>query len=285
MIDEHGFLSACNQEGLHLDVMTNRYRRVEHPWGLRDRQWDYHVMYYVMQHQVVVKTDTEEALMRPHSFMWMGPQVQHSLFPPDGGLGDKKVRLIHIVFRTLLNEKEIGSPYPLIIAHQAGDMQAPMRMFHEQLQIESLHGTSVHRYLLGTIAAMAFNHFADAAGKQERGLEYTQRERLQELFSIRGAHELHPRDLAREVGLSHYYFTRLFTHSYGMSPRAWLHQQRLDQAVNLLETTQDSISEIAHACGYPEVFPFSKQFKKRFGQSPSHFRKNSQGWNEAHFDQ
>ena len=281
---ETAFLKACQDPDLRLSVMTNRYRRVEHPWGLRDRRWEYHVLYYVMQHEVVVRTDASEAMLRPQSFMWLAPQVRHDLFPPDGGLSDKKVRLIHIVFKLSLQQRAIVTPYPLMLAHNAGDMHAPMRMFHEQLQIESLHADILRRNLLSSLAALAFNHRASASDEQQRGLDYTQRERLQELLALHQAHELHPRDLAREVSLSHDYFTRLFTQSYGMSPRNWLHQQRLDQAVNLLETTQETISAIAIACGYPDVFPFSKQFKKRFGLSPTQFRKNSQGWNEARFD-
>ena len=280
---ESAFLAACANPALHIEVLTNRYRRVEHPWGLHDRIWDYHVIYFVMQHEVVVQTDEEVALMRPQSFMWLAPHVRHSLYPPDACHGDKKVRLIHIVLKVTLAQQDISSPYPLIVAHQAGDMQAPMRMFHEQLQIESMHSSSLQRNLLSIIAAMAFNHRASKSGEFERGLDYTQRERLTELLSSNNAHELHPRDLAREVGLSHDYFTRLFTNSFGMSPRSWLHQERLNQAVTLLESTQETISDIAVACGYPDVFPFSKQFKKRFGVSPSNFRKNSQGWNEGQF--
>ena len=33
--------------------------------------------------------------------------------------------------------------------------------------------------------------------------------------------------------------------------------------------------EIAEAVGYPDIFQFSKQFKKSFGLSPSEYRKQS----------
>lgn len=280
---ERRFLDACDDPATQLELYTNRYRRVEHPWGLSDRQFDYHVLYYILQHEVAVRMEGRHAVMGPQTFMWLAPNVRHTLGPPDKGRGRKKVRLIHIVFKIWRGDQTVTAPYPLIVAPQASELQAQMRMFHEQLQIKSSHGQHLQRYLLGSIACLAFHAQAAGQAAQERGLDYAQRERLRELVARTPAHELHPRDLAREVGLSHDYFTRLFTHSFGVSPRHWLHQERLDQAAALLVNTSDSVTSIAQACGYPDVFPFSKQFKKRFGQSPSHFRRNSEGWNEGAF--
>lgn len=41
--------------------------------------------------------------------------------------------------------------------------------------------------------------------------------------------------------------------------------------------------EIAEAVGYPDVFQFSKQFKKTFGMSPSEYRNRQRTDEGVHF--
>jgi len=49
---------------------------------------------------------------------------------------------------------------------------------------------------------------------------------------------------------------------------------RLEQAVKLLNTTDDKTYMIADKVGYPEANYFSYVFKRKFGVSPSKYRKN-----------
>jgi len=96
----------------------------------------------------------------------------------------------------------------------------------------------------------------------------------------RAPQDVHPRDLARLLRLSHDYFTRCFSASFGCSPRAWLQRERLERAAEHLLQPDCTVGQVARHAGYPDVFPFSKQFKAHFGQSPSAFRRAHEGWNE-----
>jgi YesN/AraC family two-component response regulator len=46
----------------------------------------------------------------------------------------------------------------------------------------------------------------------------------------------------------------------------------MNEAKLLLEQTTYTLSEIAHSVGYPDLFSFSKVFKKRFGLPLNHYR-------------
>lgn len=60
-----------------------------------------------------------------------------------------------------------------------------------------------------------------------------------------------------------------------MSFIAYLTQVRLQEAVNLLNTTDDKTYIIAEKVGYPEPNYFSYVFKKKFKVSPSKYRCNA----------
>lgn len=80
--------------------------------------------------------------------------------------------------------------------------------------------------------------------------------------------------LAQESGYSRSRFTRLFTEATGVSPRAFITRCRLERARTLLKESSMSVSEIAYALGYSDVFFFSRHFKQGVGVSPLAWRRD-----------
>lgn len=78
--------------------------------------------------------------------------------------------------------------------------------------------------------------------------------------------------LADLLGCSVSYMHRLFKAEIGKSPNDYIMGIRLEQASQLLLTSQLSVGEIALSTGYPDMYYFSRLFKKHFGVSPLHFR-------------
>jgi len=79
--------------------------------------------------------------------------------------------------------------------------------------------------------------------------------------------------LASDAGLSRFHFCRAFKESTGLSPHAWLRQQRLDQAMNMLRDSDASIAAIAAQLGYASQTAFAAAFKKLTGETPSDWRR------------
>lgn len=79
-------------------------------------------------------------------------------------------------------------------------------------------------------------------------------------------------DIADGVGLSKYYFIRMFTREIGISPIKYITKVRIEKAVELLHSTDNTIDEIAKKIGYSNGNYFIKVFKSCLGVSPGEFR-------------
>lgn len=79
--------------------------------------------------------------------------------------------------------------------------------------------------------------------------------------------------LASEAGLSRFHFCRAFKESTGLSPHAWLRQHRLEQAMNMLRSTDESVVSIAASLGYSSQTAFAAAFRKLTGEPPSDWRR------------
>ncbi|WP_247421553.1 AraC family transcriptional regulator [Bradyrhizobium sp. 159] len=80
--------------------------------------------------------------------------------------------------------------------------------------------------------------------------------------------------LASDAGLSRFHFCRAFKESTGLSPHAWLRQFRLEQAMNMLRDTDESVVSIAAALGYSSQTAFAAAFRKLTGETPSDWRRH-----------
>lgn len=78
--------------------------------------------------------------------------------------------------------------------------------------------------------------------------------------------------LSEEFGYSRFYLAHTFSEMTGMSVMDYLQQVRMRAACRLLADEEKTVTEIAEACGYANVSSFSTAFRKRHGQSPSHYR-------------
>lgn len=85
---------------------------------------------------------------------------------------------------------------------------------------------------------------------------------------------LHVEDLAALCRLSPSLFLRRFREETGETPCTFLMHHRLATAQALLQSTEDSIHEIAEHCGFYDQFYFSRRFRSRYGLSPSQYRQS-----------
>jgi AraC-like DNA-binding protein len=67
---------------------------------------------------------------------------------------------------------------------------------------------------------------------------------------------------------------RALAKCFGMSPKQYLIQLRMNRALELLTKNELSVKEISLACGFTDEKYFSRAFKKKYGYSPSQFKKH-----------
>lgn len=78
-------------------------------------------------------------------------------------------------------------------------------------------------------------------------------------------------ELAREFGLSRYQLIRLFRRDTGLTPRAWLLDQRIQQARNRLRRGAD-LATVAQDLGFADQGHFQRVFKAHVATTPGRYR-------------
>ena len=78
--------------------------------------------------------------------------------------------------------------------------------------------------------------------------------------------------LSELCGISEVYFRRIFIEKFGISPKEYIINRRIEYAKKLLSSNQFSVQEVAEMCGYCEPCHFSREFKKRVGKSPVKYK-------------
>jgi AraC-like DNA-binding protein/ligand-binding sensor protein len=79
-------------------------------------------------------------------------------------------------------------------------------------------------------------------------------------------------DVARHVGLSDTYFSRVFSQEMGMSFVRYVNAKRLERARALMRSSNATITEIAAMVGFSDHSYFTKLFRQETGMTPSAFR-------------
>jgi AraC family transcriptional regulator, transcriptional activator FtrA len=79
-------------------------------------------------------------------------------------------------------------------------------------------------------------------------------------------------NLASKAHMSTRTFARRFLEEMGTSPLAWILSQRLQRAQTLLETTDNSLSNVAQASGFATVETMRHHFRNGLDTSPSRYR-------------
>lgn len=85
--------------------------------------------------------------------------------------------------------------------------------------------------------------------------------------------DLSVENLSNELHVSPTYFSTIFKRETGSNFIAYLTDIRLEKAIKFLNTTDDKSYIIAEKVGYSEPNYFSYVFKKKYGVSPSKYRK------------
>lgn len=79
-------------------------------------------------------------------------------------------------------------------------------------------------------------------------------------------------DMVAMLGTNRTYFTRMMRAEFGMSFTDYIHQVRVERCKTLLETTDDSLEDIALATGFGSASNLSRVFKKLTQTTPDAYR-------------
>lgn len=115
-----------------------------------------------------------------------------------------------------------------------------------------------------------------AAEKKPSGKSLLAGQRIKAMLQYIQAHygeELSLTKIAQSAAVSENECLRCFRDMTGTTPIQYLRQVRIQQAAELLATTDRKISDIGAACGFQEMSYFARTFRELKGCTPGEFRK------------
>ncbi|UVI32755.1 helix-turn-helix transcriptional regulator [Paenibacillus spongiae] len=111
--------------------------------------------------------------------------------------------------------------------------------------------------------------------EQEPSVSRMNRQRIQQASDYIRQHmreKLTPKQIGDAFDCSPRYLSRQFKQFLGISLKEYITRVRMERATVLLAETSMTITQIAEAVGYSELFYFSKLFKHVYGVSPQYYR-------------
>jgi transcriptional regulator GlxA family with amidase domain len=97
--------------------------------------------------------------------------------------------------------------------------------------------------------------------------------RSRDVIHARWADSVSVAQLAREAGLSEFYFIRSFERAFGVTPHRYQVRLRLANAKRLLQSSARSVTEICFETGFSSLGSWSSLFAREFGRSPTAYRR------------
>lgn len=138
--------------------------------------------------------------------------------------------------------------------------------------------------LMRFISIIIDDHENDRFGKTASGRPYsTFVKQAADYITTHYMEQIRINDLAEMIGINRSHLSSRFRKEVNLSPQEFLLALRMGKAASMLQETAYPIGKIARLVGYPDVFAFSKIFKKHVGVSPRLYRDhlhNSQDEND-----
>lgn len=168
--------------------------------------------------------------------------------------------------------------FDLVTKHEVSDDQVTDLVFAlwNEASSGSPHGELyVDGLTLALIGLLTTHHGAHrtAAGPRVAKFSSPERARLREFIASELAGNLRVERLAAQVQMSPAHFARVFRATFGLSPHAYVVEQRLDVACRALrQEPERAISEVALATGFSSQSHFTDVFRRKVGMTPASWR-------------
>ncbi len=118
----------------------------------------------------------------------------------------------------------------------------------------------------------AYSDGADTADRRPCVIPPFKLKRAQDFIEDHLEQHIGLEDIAAAAGLSPFHFSRGFKHATGLAPYGYLRLRRVERAKVLLESTSQSLAQIALACGFATQQHLTAIFRTHTGSPPGRYR-------------
>ena len=228
-----------------------------HPTGLPE-----HGLYLVVDGTGRGVVARRRVRLRPGTAVWISPRASTTL----RAATDQPVRLLRL--------RLSGGPSSWHDDVEVVDDAGSLTGVFEELVDEFEAALPARDQRLDALLVLLFSGLFRLADRHRAHapLAVDERSRVEQYVDQRPAERPTVADLAAQAGLSEDYFARRFRRTVGEAPKTWLVRRRVHAAALRLDGTDEPVSAVAAAFGYPDVYLFSRQFRAVMGRSPRAWR-------------
>jgi len=264
------WLERLAQPSHTLDIALFAFQRVVPTFRMRPgRVISEHLLYFIADGTFEGRVADQPTQLHSGSLFLLPPAIPHTFWIPSPPPVTYSFR-----FRLRApNGDDVHFGDRPITLHDAWDAMAILDQMYREYTEAAEHYTHRFRALCVLLSVEVLRKRSQTQ-HTERRLSPSQRLRILDMVLASGEKLPTPAEMARRVGLSPTYFSRLFTRTFGAPPRTWLKRERVRRGAQLLMETDLSVSEIAQRLGYHDIFLFSRQFKEEMGCGPTAYRKS-----------
>ncbi|QGQ93976.1 AraC family transcriptional regulator [Paenibacillus psychroresistens] len=249
----------------NIDSMQYRWN------GLLRGETEHYLLQYTLKGEGAIRIGTETTLLREgQAFLVKIPSDHYYYLPSTSSNWE-------FIFATLTGEEARKAWHWLI--QQIGNIHR----FELDSQVVQTLKLMFRKAYLNEVsdsyqaAGLAFQLLMELyRGGQYTGNTNDLPEEIQQAIAFMNANYAHNTsisEVAGHVGLSSYYFIRLFQQHTKLTPHQYMTHIRMEKAVQLLRKSTLPIEEIAEKVGFSSGNYFIKVFRKWVGMSPGQFRR------------
>ncbi len=230
---------------------------------------------YVMEGEMQLEVGNERFEMKSHDFAMIFPDMLHQFYVEEGVLSHG----IYMLGTPALAGTFVG----LLQKYYPRTPVIPQDKVHPDISyaLETLLRSEKDPYYFDLRQA----YFQVMLARALPACELTERKELEitdlgaQAVSYISRHfmeDITQAGMARELGISQYVLSRIFSAMLKTNFNQYLNEIRLDFASQLLQTTEKSVTDIFMDSGFNSQTTFNRAFREKYHMSPRDYRRQSQ---------
>ncbi len=224
------------------------------------RVWPQHVIIFMLEGTLNFTEDGREVSVCKNHYY-----IQKAFLRQSANVPSDSPRYFYIHFEGSIEDTDEG-----LAMEGKFDPQLMVPLFHEMEKIckDPIRTRFEKRYV--------FYKLLTALDSSQKKLISPQRalaEKMHDIILRESSSPFSMEDLSERLSYSKNYLIEVFKRTYGTTPYKYVNHMRLENARQLLITTDKSCQAISDECGFSEYSLFYKLFRAQFGSSPQIYKK------------
>lgn len=171
-------------------------------------------------------------------------------------------------FQKELSEWELETPF-----FHKGELSEYGQQILELIYLSACDKDAHYQLDKGMLIALLADIFARLPFvPQKKRTDLSVAQKLLQYINENILQELTAAEVAKAVGISPYYLSHIFSKQLKISFPAYIAQQRLILACDMLKSTQKSVTDVVYDAGFPNMRTFHRCFQRQFGCTPTEWR-------------